>query len=239
MILKYDLPTIVYPSSMDSSGRLGIPDCFSLFMDIAAPHAALLGCGTQDLAKKDLFWLTVRSKIKIIRRPYLMENIVLSTWPENPEETRCIRNYSITQDGKPLVLGKTLWAVMNMKTGRLSRVDELYPEGFEAHKEIAIPEPFTKFDRNFEGELVASRTVRSTDIDFGGHMNNIAYLRMIAGLYTNEEWQNRNISEMEVHYKSSCFEGNVLEFYRKEEDGQIQICAKLPEGRIVLYASLS
>ena len=87
MYEKYEQSTIVYPSLMDSSGRLSIPDCFSLFMDIASVHAPLLGCGTEDLAKQDLFWLTVRSKIKIIRRPYLMEKIVLSTWPEPPEET--------------------------------------------------------------------------------------------------------------------------------------------------------
>ena len=146
MYEKYEQSTIVYPSLMDSSGRLGIPDCFALFMDIASVHAPLLGCGTEDLAKQDLFWLTVRSKIKINRRPYLMEKIDVSTWPEPPEETRSVRDYAITQDGKPLVLGKTLWAVLNMKTHRLHRVVELYPEGFEAIPDLAVPEPFTQFD---------------------------------------------------------------------------------------------
>lgn len=228
---------IVYPSHMDSSGRLGIPDCFSLFMDVAAPHAALLGCGTQDLAKKDLFWLTVRSKIKILRRPYLMENITVSTWPEEPEETRCIRDYSITQDGKPLVLGKTLWAVVNLKTGKLAPVDELYPEGFKAIPDIAVEEPFTRFDKDFGGELFASYTVRSTDIDFGGHMNNIAYIRALAGLYPADEWQALNISEMEIHYKSSCFEGDVLEFHKKTVGETTQFCASKADGKPILYAS--
>ncbi|MBR3242874.1 MAG: hypothetical protein IKF90_09270 [Parasporobacterium sp.] len=238
MILKYDLPTIVYPSQTDSSGRLGISDCFSLFMDIAAPHAALLDCGTQDLAKKNLFWLTVRSKIKIIRRPYMMENITLSTWPDDPEETRCNRNYSITQNGKPLVLGKTLWAVLNIKTGKLSRVDELYPEGFKAHQEITIPEPFTRFNRSFEGEPFGSYQVRSTDIDFGGHMNNIAYIRALESLFTAKEWQELNVTEAEIHYKSPCFEGNILNFEKKTVDDSVQFCAKLPDGKIVLNAAL-
>lgn len=238
MIQKYDIPTIVYPSRMDSSGRLSIPDCFALFMDIAAPHAALLGCGTQDLARQDLFWLTVRSRIKIIRRPYMMENILLSTWPDNPEETRCIRNYSITQDGQPLVLGKTLWAVVNIKTGKLNRVDILYPEGFRAHEEVAVPEPFTRFDRKFEGETIGSYEVRSTDIDFGGHMNNIAYIRALESLFPAEEWQRMNITEAEIHYKAPCFEGNVLRFEKKTEGGAAQFCAKLPDGKAVLYAML-
>lgn len=239
MTPKYDIPITIMPSRMDSSGRLSVADCFALFMDIAAPHAAILGCGTEDLAKQNLFWLTVKSKIKILRRPYVMEEVTLSTWPEMPEETRCIRNYSITKNGKPLVLGKTLWAVMNMKTGRLHRVDELYPKGFQAVPDIAVPEPFTTFSRDFEGESFASYTVRSTDIDFGGHMNNTAYIRALSGLYSAEEWQAMNLSEVEVHYKSPCFEGNVLDFQRKTAgDGSIQFQACLPNGKTALYAML-
>ncbi len=237
MIAKYDVPTIVYPSRTDASARLSIPDCFSLFMDIAAPHAALLGCGTTDLAKQDLFWITAKSKIKILRRPYMMEEMVVSTWPREPEETRCIRDYSITQGDKTLVLGKTLWAVTNIKTGKLSRVDVLYPEGFKAIPDIAIEEPFTKFDRDFEGEAFATYQVRPTDIDFGGHMNNIAYIRAFSSLFPVEEWNKMNITEMEVYYKAPCFEGNILSFERKEVDGYTHVCAKLPDGKPVLYIS--
>ena len=238
MIAKYDVPMIVYPSRTDSSAKLSVPDCFSLFMDIAAPHASLLGCGTDDLAKKDLFWITVKSKVKIMRRPYMNEEMVVSTWPRTPEETRCIRDYSITQGDKTLVLGKTLWAVMNMKTGKLSRVDELYPEGFEPFPDIAIEEPFTKFDREFNGEPFASYTVRSTDIDFGGHMNNIAYIRAFSSLFTAKEWQDLKISEMEIAYKSPCFEGNVLEFQKKTVGDYTHFCATLPDGKVVLYIAI-
>ena len=238
MITKYDVPMTIYPSRADASGRLSIPDCFGMFMDIAAPHAALLGCGTEDLAKEDLFWLTVKSKVKIIRRSYMMEKVVVSTWPRMPEEMRCIRDYSITQGDKTLVSGKTLWAVMNMKNGKLSRVDKLYPEGFEAFPEIAIEDPFLKFDRDFDTEIFATYQVRSTDIDFGGHMNNIAYIRALSGAFTVEEWNRMNLKEMEIHYKAPCFEGSILNLQRKTADGYTQICATLPNGKVVLYAAM-
>lgn len=238
MVLKYDLPTIVYPSRMDSSGKLSIPDCFALFMDIAAPHAAMLGCGTEDLAKKDLFWLTVKSKIKIFRRPYMMEDIVVSTWPEQPEESRCNRDYSITKGDEILVLGKTLWAVMNMKTGKLNRVDELYEEGFKAIPDITIEEPFINFDRVFTGEPFAEYTVRPTDIDFGGHMNNIAYLRAAAGFFSAKEWQEMNITEMEIQYKAPCFEGDVLKFERKTVGDYMHLCGKREDGRPSVYIAI-
>ena len=238
MITKYDAPTVIYPSLTDSSGKLSVPNCFSMFMDIASIHAPMLGCGTEDLAKQGLFWLTVKSKIKIIRRPHMMEEVTLSTWPEDPTETRCNRDYSITKDGEPLVLGKTLWAVLNMKTGRLHRVAELYPEGFVADPSLAIPEDFITFDKEFGGEEFASYTVKSTDIDFGGHMNNIAYIRAIAGLFPAKEWQDMKISEMEVHYKTACFEGDVLTFYKKTVNDMLQLCAYLPNGKIAVQAAI-
>ncbi|MBQ1284945.1 MAG: hypothetical protein IIY19_00700 [Lachnospiraceae bacterium] len=237
-IPKYDMPWTILPSVTDSSGKLSIPDCFSLFMDAAAVHAPMLKCGTEDLAKQGLFWLTVRSKIKIIRRPRMMEEVVLSTWPEEPQETRCNRDYSITKDGEPLVLGKTLWAVLNIKTNRLHKVDVLYPEGFKAVDDLAIPEPFTQFDKDFQGEEFAAYTVRSTDIDFGGHMNNIAYIRAIESLFLAKEWQDMQISEMEIHYKTACYEGDVLTFQKKAAGDSLQLAAFLPNGKVAVYASL-
>ena len=231
---KLDVPMLIYPSRT----RLSVPDCFALFMDIAAPHAAMLGCGTEDLGKQDLFWLTVKSKVKIRRRPYMMEEVTVSTWPRAPEETRCFREYSITKGDETLVLGKTLWAVVNTKTGKLNRVDILYPEGFKAIDDIAIEEPFIKFDRFFEGEPFATYTVRSTDIDFGGHMNNIAYLRAFTSLFGAKEWQEMNVSELEIHYKSPCFEGNVLTFEKKQMEDSIHFCAKLPDGKIAVYIAI-
>ena len=238
MIPKYDLPTIVYPSRMDSSGRLSIPDCFAMFMDIAAPHAAMLGCGTEDLAKKDLFWLTVKSKIRILRRPYMMEDIVVSTWPEQPQESRCNRDYSITKGEETLVLGKTLWAVVNMKTGKLHRVDELYPEGFQAFPDVSIEEPFISFDRVFTGEPFAEYTVRPTDIDFGGHMNNIAYIRAVTSFFSSKEWQEMNVTEMEIQYKSPCFEGDVIHFERKTVGDYMHLCGKRENGKVAVYIAI-
>ena len=238
MIPKYDKPTIILPSVTDSSGKLSVPDCFSAFMDAAAIHAPMLGCGTEDLAKQGLFWLTVRSKIKIFRRPRMMEEVIVSTWPEEPKETRCNRDYSITKGDETLVLGKTLWAVLNMKTNRLHKVDVLYSEGFHAIDDLAIPEDFTSFDKNFEGEEFATYTVRPIDIDFGGHMNNIAYIRAIAGLFPAKEWQDMKISEMEIHYKTPSFEGETLTFQKKMVGDYLHLCAFHADGKPAVYAAI-
>ena len=71
-------------------------------------------------------------------------------------------------------------------------------------------------------------------------MNNIAYIRAIAGLFPAKEWQDMELSDVEIHYKNACFEGDVLTFQKKAAgDGSLQLAAFLPNGKIAVYASLN
>ena len=71
----------ICPSLCDHSSRLGIPDTFGLFMDMAAEHAEDLGIGTTFMMREHKFWLTAKTRIKFMRRPYMMEKVRLDTWP--------------------------------------------------------------------------------------------------------------------------------------------------------------
>ena len=52
----------------------------------------------------------------------------------------------------------------------------------------------------------------SLDTDFVGHMNNVAYVRAFANCFTAEEWRKLKISELEIHFRRPCFEGDTLDF---------------------------
>ena len=49
----------VVPSQCDSTARLGIPNTFSMLMDVATEHADHLGIGPAYLFRENRFWLTV------------------------------------------------------------------------------------------------------------------------------------------------------------------------------------
>ncbi|MBR0313208.1 MAG: hypothetical protein IJQ98_12535, partial [Oscillospiraceae bacterium] len=79
---RYTQEYAVLPSVCDSSAHLGIPDTFALFMDLAAIHAEQLEFDTPRLMKQGLFWLTVRTRVRFLRRPKMAERVTLATWPE-------------------------------------------------------------------------------------------------------------------------------------------------------------
>ena len=207
----------IVPSMCDSSGKLGVPDTAALFMDIAADHSNALGIGQKDLNARGGFWLTVKTMLRFLRRPDLGETAELVTWPEIPDRRRCLRDYILRNGVETLCCGRTEWAVLDMATGRLRHVDDLYPPELELTDRSSMDETFTRFDESLPaGEILGRYAVRSTDIDLGGHMNNVAYVRAFASLFSCEEWERMDISFLEIWYRAQCFENEELTAHLRE-----------------------
>ena len=224
-------------SDCDYSSRLSVPDAFGLFMDIATDHANALGIGMPDLAPRDLFWLTVKTRVVFHRRPNMNETVTAETWAEPPERIRWIRNYRLSAGDEVLAVGKTEWTIINTRTGRLHPAPDICPDGMEPRERV-WDEPFARLKDDFSDEPVFARyTVRSTDIDLGGHMNNVAYVRVLAGAFSTEEWKKLNVQDLEIHFKASCYEGQTIEMQRRERDGGLDIRMSV-EGKTVVLARI-
>ena len=201
----------------DASGKLSLHNTFSIFMDIAAVHAQMLGIGLYDLARRDLFWLTVKTQICFFERPAIMDRVIARTWPEQPGKLRGNRSYEIRRsDGKLMIAGKTEWAVINTKTNQLTLMRDIYPASLSFTPDSACPDPFARIPDDFGNAGVFSLyTVRSTDIDVGGHMNNTAYIRAMLGCFSIEELQQMEIKRIDVVFRSPCYECDILQIQKK------------------------
>ena len=231
----YQRDLTILPSMCDAQGLLGVPNTFALFMDVATEHAEVLGVGMNDLMPRGLFWLTVRTKFRFYRRPAMTERVTAVTWPETPERSRCNRDYALRRGDEVLIEGKTEWMVMNMKTGRLFPADSVFPNDLDLEEARVLPAPFMRMDENFDGaEELGTYVVRSTDIDVGGHMNNAAYVRAIAGAFSSDDWKALDIHEMEVAFRAPCFEGETLLVQRRQAGDQTEIKLSRDGKSIVL-----
>ena len=123
----YEQELIIAPSITDADGKLGYANAFGVCMDIAAIHAESLGLGLYDLSRRNLFWITVKTQLRFLERPQMMERVLVRTWPEQPGKLRGNRSYQILRGDSILISGKTEWAVMNTKTGQLSPMVDVYP----------------------------------------------------------------------------------------------------------------
>lgn len=238
----YTQSQAVLPSSCDFQGKLGVDHAFRIFMDIASRHAEALGVGMVPMLRRGLFWLTVRTKVKFLRRPGMLEEVAVSTRPIAPEPgaMRCLREYRVERDGAPLILGRTEWAVMDVAAGKPVPIEGVFPGNLDFAKAPDYDEPFLRVTGSLaNADVLGEYTVRSTDIDIGGHMNNVAYVRALLGLIPTAEQKAREPAEAEVVFLSPCFEGETLTFRTRMKDGAREVAAFRPEGKLALLARLA
>lgn len=234
---KYEKEIIVNPSRTDFSGKLGVSSCFDLFMDIANEHADKLGCGLSSFSEKGLFWLTAKSRIRFYRRPSICETVMLSTWPETASGTKCIRNYQLKKGSEILAEGKTLWAVLDINSKRPIDIRKVYPDVWELKDDSFHPGEFSEIHID-ETQKFAEYRINSGDIDLGRHMNNVAYIRALLKTKTTEELKTFSPSEIEIHYKSPCYEGDLLEFSKSVDDSGLYIKGSVGDRTAVLMKIL-
>lgn len=237
---KYSRSVKVLPSMCDGNSLLSIPAALDMFQNTATLHADHFDIGPEGMNRRNYFWIITKTRIHMNRMPEMMEDVSANTWIQAPERASCERDYSITDSGgEVLAYGRSIWAVISRDTGRLVQMKDLYPE-LDFNKLPPDEKPFLKLGKNFEdAEEIGQYTIRSVDIDLGGHMNNVNYVRSMLGCFTSEELKDMNISELELNFISQSYEGDTLRFLRRKTEEGIDIGAINPEGKVAFIARIS
>ena len=87
-------------------------------------------------------------------------------------------------------------------------------------------------------ELVQRHTVRSTDIDMGRHMNNVAYVRLLLDCFPASVLAGGEIASMEIHYAAPCFEGEELSVLCRREGSICRMAVRKPDGKTAILAAV-
>lgn len=238
MLAKYSKEFLISPSCCDYSGKESLDNIFDLFIDTAGEHAVTLGIGARDLMKNSLFWVVAKARVHLYERPWFYDRVKVSTWPEAGAGYRCFRDYTIEKDGRLLVTGRHEWAIVNGKTKKPLNVGDILPDSVDYLTDRAIEEDFHHLKGEFPEKPFASYKVKSTDIDFEGHMNNVDYVRAFQSLYSSKEWSELGVYDMEISYASSCFEGEELLFSSRDTKEGMEVLAHLSDGKRIAYYTL-
>lgn len=238
----YRRDSIITPSLCDASFALGVTQQFALIQDIAAEHAERLGVGGAAMTERGAFWLAVHTRLEFFLKANMMEPLSVSTWPVRtaPEDLRMHRLYRIESGGKTLAEGRTEWMVLNTKTGRLLRArDAGFPTDMVFHEETVCDTPFTRVADSFtDADLCFARTVQSSDIDYGNHMNNVVYVRTMLDSFSSEALAALPVKSFEIRYGDPCHEGDRISVYRRQTDSGFVFAIKKPNGKTAASAVL-
>ena len=169
----------------------------------------------------------------------MLTDATACTWPEAPGRIRTNRYYTLSDQSGILAEGKTEWAIIDIKTGRPVKLSEVYPENMVHLEEKVCDLPFARIKDDFENcDSLGTYTVRSTDIDIGQHMNNVAYIRALFGAFSCKELESLNFTDIDISFKNQCYEGETLSLLKRKIENGLEIGFIKQDGTIAATVSL-
>lgn len=209
----------------DSTLHLSLPAAMTYFMDIATVHAQALGIGYGAMEKKNLVWITTKTMVDMYKAPGFLREAEVSTWVEGQKNGRSYRDYAIRDEkGNLLVAGKTEWTALDINKRLPVPADDVVPKNLDK-KDSVCARDFRMINHDFsDAAVLGTYKVRSIDVDFIGHMNNISYVRAFLGCLSSKELRENPIRHFEISYVSQCFEDNTLEFRIRRTGKEAEVC---------------
>ena len=193
-----------------------------LFQDVAGEHARLLGIGRDAMLEKQLIWVIVKVRYRILSMPKQFDRVRVKTWPLPPRRSLFQREYKImAEDGTPLVLGSSEWVVIHAERRRLMPIGDVYPlkDGFL--EERNFEDGFVRLS-DFSGEGT-SRTILPlfSELDVNGHVNNTKYANYIMDTVNPDEGE--HIAEFGIEYHREVQPDHPLTLLAVRGEGQIDV----------------
>ena len=229
----------VMPSMCDENSLMSIPAILDMFQDVAGIHADSVGIGAIELEERGLFWIVSKIRLRVFRRPAVEEILDAVTWIQPADRATCERDWSISKGDETLAYVRSIWAALRRDNGRPAHMADFYPD---SDFTIAPPddEPFTRMGKRFDGaEPLGEYRIRSVDIDRGGHMNNVNYVRAMLGCFTCAELAEMDIHELEMQFLLQCYEGETIRFVKRpSENALMEVGALNEEGQVCFMAAI-
>ena len=105
MMKTYDETFTLLTRDCDLKGTWRLSSVLESMQEAAGAHSLLLGCGRDELLKKNIVWVLSRSELHMSRYPRIGEKITLHTFPM-PNRICFFPRYYIFTDEHGEMVGK-------------------------------------------------------------------------------------------------------------------------------------
>lgn len=183
-------------------------------------------------------WAAARSKIKFDREIFWLDQVKMKVYPVKVTPVSVHLNVLLeTPEGEPVLRCRQELCAMDVRDHSLRRVDTTpFPMEMELLPPV-ITEPCLRMRMKLgEESLVYQHKIRTMDTDMNHHMNNTAYVRLLADAIPSAFWDTHRVCEFDIQYVNEGMEGAVLKVYCREENGAYAM--QIKEGDRVLVKSV-
>lgn len=219
----------LYESNFDTSGALSVHRVAEFLQDAAGEHAKQLGFGWDNLDATGCLWVLSKLRIRFDKRiSKQTKRFTLYTWPLRPARFFAERCFVALDDaGEQLFAATSIWLVIDRESRRIvssERLKIIYDCDFdEAHCDV--PADFERIRRDETYLCCYEKTIRRSDLDVNGHVNNTNYINFALDALDPDE----AVSQLEIVYQKELRFGDSALIYRKRQDNCVFVVGERDE----------
>ena len=179
------------------------------------------------------FWVFTKNRIKILKPLTWGEPFCVESYVSSLSSAKVVIDTALkTQQGEIAAYSSCEMCVLDISTGRIRRTSTVGIDETFVVEQPQMTVDFAKID-DTDMPLLETVTVRSTNIDYSQHCNNVEYLRFLLNTYSVNELVNSPIREIEVCYVSQSYEGNELTIHKQSTDNRDTLSIKKDNQTVI------
>ncbi|MGN1047952.1 MAG: acyl-[acyl-carrier-protein] thioesterase [Eubacteriales bacterium] len=217
------------PSDYNRNGKLSYEAILQILECAAGDHSASAGDSIACANKSGIAWILTEWRVQIVRRPENGETLNITTWVRGKAPASTVyRDFLLSdENGSEIIRAEAKFALFDMKTGRLVRVDEELFLSYQPEEKVIFDNaPRLRSAAIYDGE--AEIKLRSSDMDFNGHLHNTRYITLALEGLENADSKKRDFSEFHIVYLKPVRDGNAVQIksFATETGYLIEICSE-------------
>ncbi|MCF6192301.1 MAG: thioesterase [Candidatus Hydrothermae bacterium] len=176
----YRLPFQIATHEVDACNHWHLHALTQRLQEAAGQHAQRLGYGYGAMPQQGVFWVMVELALQLHRLPGWTEAGQVHTWIVDHGVLRGRRDLEIrSTTGNLWVQAATVWALLDARTHRPLRLNTVARSDLPRFPERTVLDlPRFRWDPEGPPDHEQADTVRWTDVDLQGHLNNTQHLRL-------------------------------------------------------------
>lgn len=186
-----------------------------MIQELGTDHANILNMSREYLVEHHhACWILARVWVHMERPIHAGERLTGTTWHREAKGLILYRDTDFFVGEERVGEAVAAWVVADLESRKMLR-----PSVIETIAASKVPEKVKEKELRLikspkEKAHIYDRTVRYSDLDVNGHMNNTKYADVLMDALDPRELKGKFLSELQLNYSQECRAGETMEIFR-------------------------
>jgi len=201
----YESQYLIQAHEIDLAKQIRPTSLLQLMQEASMQNAINLKVSIYELEQANVSWVLIKKDLQVHRWPELGETLRILTYPAGLERIFAYRDY-IAYDAQDNLVASasSTWTLMNLNTRKVERISKELSDLVPSSVVETLPRPFKTLVKSEEITWSYDYTIRYFDLDWNGHVNNVALSKLMLQSLPLDFWSSHKMERYCIQIKSEC-----------------------------------